>query len=152
MWTGMTPTPNPGFVKRLKEFDSKLDCVFSRKFGKFVIRQPSRVSGMVPAIIVDGGPGDGYRQPHVGDIKELYTGDFTRKSAKERILEGEEYMKDYREKEQAHVDDEIRNMTKDDKIQLMRAHRQHILKDGKANSEFRRVTPKSKGQVFKSLK
>lgn len=148
MWTGLTPSVDHGFKRKLRDYDPDLDCVFDRQFGKFVVTQSSKVSGRVPAVIIGVDVEEGYRQPDDRDIRQIAKADFARKSVKERIKEGEDYMREYRENQNAHVAEEIRDSTKDDKIQLMNAYRRHLLKDGKANSEFRRITPKSKGKKF----
>jgi len=148
MWQGITPNPDSGFVKKLRTFDPKLKCQFSRKLECFVITQPNRLhSGESVAAIVEGDDGAGYRQPDNRDIQTLYEADFENKDHKKRILEGEEYMTNYREKEHKENIDEIRDIGKDSKYQL----RNSLVKAynmGKGMAPVRPIKVKPKGKVF----
>ena len=57
------------------------------------------------------------------------------------------YMEKVRKKQRALGRDNIRGMTKDDKIQLMQSFGK-LMGAGKCNSAFRRITPKPQGDVF----
>lgn len=56
------------------------------------------------------------------------------------------YMEKVREKQRAVSRDNIRGMTKDDRIQLMQAFGK-LMGAGKSNSAFRRIPPKPKGYM-----
>ena len=152
MFNGLTPSPDSQFVKDLKTFDPKLGIQFSRKFGRFVITQPSKVSGRVPVLVVDGRDnGGGYRQPNMGDIKALYHGDLTRKRARDRVREGEERFQEQDEKQKQFAKDEIFHQTRDNKRQLANTYAK-AFNTGKGVTGFRQITPKSKGYTVKDLR
>lgn len=149
MWKGITPEPDPGFVRKLKTFDPKLKCKFSRKLGKFVITQPTRLrSGEAVAAVVEGDTGGGYRQPDERDLGVLARADFERKSHKERIREGEEFVEKNREAEEKREHETFRDVAKDNYNQLR--HYYANLTGDRAddhNPAFRRVKTKPKGEL-----
>ena len=149
MWIGITPSPDPGFVKKLHTFDPKLKCEFSRKLGKFCITQPNRLrSGKSIAAIVEGDTGAGYRQPDNRDIRILYEADFENKDHKRRIREGEDYIIDYQKEQERKNTETIRDITKDSKYQLQN----ELIKAynlGKGMAPVRPVKVRPNGKVFK---
>ena len=97
---------------------------------------------------MEGDSGGGYRQPDNRDLQALVEADFHRKSVKRRILEGEEHMKRVREEETRKERSEIRDVTKDNRIQLANTYVRAV-NLGKGRTGFRQITPKPKGKVFK---
>ena len=144
MHRGMTPTPDSGFVKDLKTFDPKLEISFDRRFDAFVITQPSQVSGRVPALVISGDNGSGYRQPNQSDIRALYKGDFERNGGKRHVLQEEERFKKQDEDHNKFVKDEIMHQTRDNKRQLINTYAK-AFNVGKGVTGFRQVPIKSKG-------
>jgi hypothetical protein len=147
MWTGITPTPDPGFMKKLKVVDPNLDCEFNREVERFIITQPSRLgSGKLVAAIVENPGKDFYRQPDDRDLAVLAKGDFERTSHKQRIIDGEERMRNEYLKKEKDAEDKIREAAIDNKNQLFRAAQYDAGVVGdRHNPAFRRVTPKPKG-------
>lgn len=143
-WVGDTPTPDRGFVQKLKEFDKNLWVEFDRKLSCFVIYQPSVRYGKAVAHVVrpesDEVP---YRQPDERDIANLYVTDFARKSAKRRITEGEEKIVNAHQKSDKDAADDLRDKTKDDRIQLRNTYIK-ATNQGKAAHVFRH--PENPGQ------
>jgi len=151
MWTGITPIPNSTFMRKLKRFDPNLDCEFNREVELFIITQPSRLgSGRLVAGVVANPGKDYYRQPDDRDIHALAKADFERKDHKRRILEGEEYMAESKEKEDKFAEDEIMHASRENKIQLKHMADNIVGRSvDTVNAAFRRVPVKSKGYVVK---
>ncbi len=146
IYGGVPPVPDPGFIRKLKAISPKLDCEFSRERGKFVITCKAEISGRYELFLVEGDEGGGFRYPDNRDIQSVHDADRYVKSRRQRMRESAEYMRGYREQYEKHAADEIRNRTKDDKIQLMRAY----TKDanlGKFESTYRKVGVVPKGRV-----
>lgn len=147
-WTGMTPTPDPGFVRKLKQYSPDLGVRFSPNWGCFVITQKSKMSGDVPLFIVEGDDGAGYRQPDDRDMQKIYEADRWNRGEhdwKATIQRGETYLREFEAEQEACVAAEIRDVTKDDKIQLINAYKK-ALNMGKTDNEFQRVEVKSKSK------
>lgn len=139
--------PDHAFMKQLKRLDPKLGCEYNRDTERFNITYKRAIGEAVPIMQVktDGG---GFRQPDQRDINKLNESDTHRVSMKERLDKSSKYMYDYREKKRQEAKENIRLMTIDDKRQLRRAFGRDL--SPKHNSStFRKILPKSKGQVFK---
>lgn len=149
-WQGITPEPDPGFLRKLKTFDPNLDCEFNREVERFIITQPSRLrSGKLVAAIIENPGTDHYRQPDDRDLKVLAKADFERKSHKDRIREGEEHMLDAPKRSEQTAKEAIRDATRDDRRQLEHAYARHFgFRTDGHNPAFRRVVHKPKGKVF----
>ncbi|KKN52254.1 hypothetical protein LCGC14_0614740 [marine sediment metagenome] len=152
VWNGLTPAPDTGFVRKLRDFDPTLRVQFSRQLGKFIITQPSNLSGRTLAAVVEGEDcnNSGFRQPDMRDVRVLHEADFQRKAADQRILEGEEYMLGFQDDFDDKVAQELRECTVDDKIQLVNTYNR-ASNSGKGVTAYRQVTPKAKGKVYKNL-
>jgi len=137
--------PDPYFMKQLKSLDSRLDCKFNRDTNKFNITY-DRVTGPIPLVQVSSEAG-GYRQPDRRELLVLGESDMEKHSRRDHLNKASKYVRDYRVKQIRDASDNIRNMTKDNKYQLKNAARK-IMGSGKANSTFRRINVKPKGQVF----
>jgi len=149
MYKGMTPNPDRGFVNKLKKIDPTLDCSFNRAHGKFVITQLGKISGRVNVAIVEGNEGGGYRYPDNRDIRMLQRSDLHRsgQEVKDRVRDGEERMINAKIEQQRKVKEEIRDTTKDDKLQLASAYHEAFNLPGKgpSKSAFRRIEREPKG-------
>jgi hypothetical protein len=93
------------------------------------------------------GKGGEFRQPDKRDLDFLSSGDLTREDMKTKLQRSALYMEKMREKKRKDAQDNIRNATKDDKIQLTNAF-SRIAGSRKGNSAFRRIQQKAKGKVF----
>lgn len=154
LFKGLTPSPDPGFVKKLKKYDPSLKVEFSRKHKKFVITQPRKLvqgGGRAETFVIEPmGDPSGYRQPDNRDFNFIVKSDMHRKGqeVKDRIREGEEFARETEEKQQKKVRDTFYEITKDDKIQLMNVVQKHT-NQGKAKHAHRQIEVKPKGKVFK---
>lgn len=150
MYQGVTPPVDPTFLKKLKEFDPTLTCEFHRGHERFVIQRKATVGPPHNIMIVDDFTG--FRQPDERDLAALYAADLWRHGGvSERIRKGEEYMRNYRTREDEKMREEFRDVTKDNKYWLRRTMRQ-ANNDGKANHEFRRIEVKPKGYTVNDLR
>jgi len=148
VYTG-TYKPNRVFMQDLKRLDKRLGCKYRYDLERFVITWDMPYGDDAEMFVVKDDRG-GFRQPDIRDIYMLCQGDIHRTDLKERIQRTEKYMTDYREKERKHEKDEIRNMTKDGKIQLVNAYKRQF-NLGKAGHEFRRIVPKPRGKTVDEL-
>jgi len=141
--------PDRVFVQDLKRLDSKLGCYYEQNHGHFVVTYKRPIGDAVPVMMVKNDDG-GFRHPDKRDIERLKEGDNHRVDPVTRVKIAAAYMERERELQRKRRKDEIRNMTKDDKLQL--APRIAKLAGGKQNSVFRRVEPKPKGKTVNQLK
>ena len=88
-----------------------------------------------------------FRFPADVDLQFLRQWDMENMSLGDRLHRATSYMEKAREVTRLRHRDNIRNMTKDDKIQLMNAFGK-LMGPGKFNSAFRRITPKPRGKSF----
>jgi len=143
--------PDPAFTKRLKELDPRLGCKFRRDLRRFAVTFDRVVGPPNEVLIVKGERGE-FRHPDQRELKVLCDGDLHRTDMKTHLDKAENYMRDYREKEDAHVADEIRNRTKDDKLQLVNAYRKSFNTSGKPLPAFRKINVVSKRKKVKIKK
>jgi hypothetical protein len=145
MYAGCTPSPDPGFVRKLKDYEPTLGVHFDRKAECFVITQVGKISGRVPLFNIRNEYGH-WRQPDDRDIRAIYEADAHNRLGwdfKTRMTEGEKMMIDAQQKAMDDAKSEIRDATKDDKIQLINMYKE-LGGYGKTRNEFQRVQPKSK--------
>lgn len=138
--------PDRVFINDLRALDKRLDCKFERSHGHFVVDYKRAQGQPVPIFMVKGDKGE-FRQPDRRDLDFLKSGDLTKEDMETKIQKSALYMEKVREKAKRDAQDNIRNATKDDKIQLTNAFSK-IGGGGKGNSAFRRVVNKPKGMVF----
>lgn len=138
----MSYTPDRVFVSRLKQLDNKLGIRFEQSHGHFVITYARATGEPVPIYLVQASDG-GFRQPDQRDMNALHEGDTQRVDMDTRLKKTAQYMADVRLKQRILARQNIRDMTRDDKLQLSQKFAR--LTGGKHNSTFRRITPKSKG-------
>jgi len=138
--------PDRTFMKDIKTLDPKLGCKFEPTHGHFVVTYERAVGGSVPICMVKGKNGE-FRQPDKRDLDFIKSGDRNHVDVETRLRKSAKYMEDTREKQRKTVKDNIRNMTKDSKIQLANKFSQ-LGGGGKGNSTFRRINVKPKGTVY----
>jgi hypothetical protein len=136
-----------GFVKKLKTLDPNLGVKYEQGHEHFVITYRRAIGEPVPVMLIEDSAG-GFRHPDDRDIVKLKEGDLQRVPLKEKLRQVARYMEDDREKVRKRGKDDIRNMTKDNKIQLMRAVANAHGGSGKNNSAFDRITPRPRGKAF----
>ena len=139
----MSATPDSGFMRKLKELDPKLGCEFDYDTEVFFITYERATGRPVPILIVKNVDGS-FRQPDDREIKALHEGDRKRVDQATYLAKAAKYMEDARAKTARDRKSNIRDYTKDDKIQLMRA----LNPNSKANRPFRQIAPKVTGKVF----
>jgi hypothetical protein len=132
-------------MKRLREISPDLGCKYEPGHEHFVITHRRAVGEPVPILLVEG-PDGGFRHPDQREITKILEGDTHRVPVKDRMKALAKYLEEDRAKKRASVKDEIRNRTKDDKIQLTKAFAR-VANVSKANSQFRRVDPKPRGKA-----
>ena len=138
--------PDRVFMKDLKTLDNRLGCRYETSHGYFVVDYKRAQGQPVPIFMVKGDK-DEFRHPDKRDLDFLKSGDLTKEDMETKIQKSALYMEKVREKKQKDAQDNIRNATKDGKIQLSNAMSK-LAGGGKGNSTFRRITKKPKGKVF----
>jgi hypothetical protein len=133
--------PDRGFMKELKAMDRRLNCVFRQEHGHFVITY-DRGHGTPVNICMVAGEDGGFKQPDRRDLDFIFSGDLERERPQDRLLKTSQYIDAYNKGLDKKRKDIIREMTKDDKIQLMKAFGQ-MYNASKCNSTFRRIAPKA---------
>jgi len=136
------PEVNPSFMKDLKLMDRKLGCMWNPDNKKFIVTYERATGGSVPIATLAGVENGAFRQPNPKDLEFIKSGDLSNDTIKNRLDRTAAYMEKVREDQKRKASEEIREMTKDSKIQLTQAAVR--VAGGKGNSAFRRVTPKRK--------
>lgn len=141
--------PDRVFVQRLKQLDPKLGCKFVPDHGHFVITYTRPIGDPVNVWLIQDDAG-GFRHPDDRDLRKLQESDLQRVPIKDRLKEAALYMERDRERQRRKRKEEIRDRTKDDRIQLMRAAaRFDSASGGKYNQAYRRIDIKPKGETIK---
>jgi len=138
--------PDRTFMNSLGALDKRLGCKFERAHGHFVVNYQRSYGQPVPIFMVEGKRGE-FRHPDKRDLDFLSSGDLARENMKTKLQRSALYMEKVREKKKKDAHDNIRNATKDDRIQLTNAFGK-IAGGGKGNSAFRRVVNKPRGKIF----
>lgn len=131
------PTPDRVFMKRLKLLDRRLGVKWNG--ANFVITYDRGYGDPVNLILVQDEKGN-FRQPDERELAALHGSDMERQPPRERVAMLAKMQTDYLERKRLQAKSNIRDMTKDGKIQLKRAFDQYT-GAGKNNSAFRRVNP-----------
>lgn len=130
-------TVDRSFMKDLKALDKRLDCFFNPDDEVFVVTYKRATGEPVPIAKCGGRQPDGsFRQPNQSDLGFVASGDRSKVSLDEHLRKVADYMESFRAKKRADARENIRNMTKDDKIQLKNAAAR-VADGGKHNSTFR---------------
>lgn len=139
--------PDRVFLQRLKSMDPKLGCRFEAGHGHFVITYRRAIGEDVPVMLIEG-EGGAFRQPDERDIRKLQEGDLQRVPLHERLREVAAYMEKDREDRARKRAAEIRERTKDDRVQLTRAISKIDRNNGGKSMPFRRVNLRPRGRSF----
>jgi len=139
--------PDTSFLRKLKRLDPNLGCKYEPGHEHFVITYRRAVGQPVPVMLIEDG-GGGFRWPDDRDIRKLEESDTHRVPVKDRLRMLSKYFEEDREHRRRKAKENIRDMTKDNRIQLTRAFAKAANQGGKHNSQFRRIILTPKGQVF----
>jgi hypothetical protein len=131
----MNPIPDRVFMRDLKNMDKRLGIKWN---GQFFIITYDRGHGEPVNIAAVKNEDGTFRQPDRRDLDFLLSGDLERIRPQDHLARVAQYMETVRDRDKAKAKDLIRNLTKDNKIQLMRAMVQ-LYNLGKGNSAFRRI-------------
>lgn len=140
--------PDRAFISDLKRLDQRLGCKYRVDLNRFVITWEMPIGPCAELLVVRSETG-GFRQPDNRELTMLCEGDLHRTDLKTRLQKTEKYMRDYRERLEAHERDELRQQTKDDKIQLMQTYRD-VFNIGTKKSAHRRIAQRPKGKTYKA--
>lgn len=140
-------TADQTFVKELKAIDRRLDCTFDNKIGKFKITYPQVIGDRVPVMWVETEQ-KGFRFPDRRDIANLWRSDTHRDQVRQALNMASYTLEKMNEEKKRKQREEIKDRTKDDKIQLANKF-SRLEGAGKNNSAFRRIEAKTKGVKIK---
>ena len=142
-------TPDRAFMNKLKQLDKRLDCIYRLDIERFVITWHMPAGPPSELFVVRDETG-GFRHPDMRELYMLSEGDLHRTGIRGRLEKTEKYMREYRERQSAMEADEIRNQTRDDRLQLSQAYRK-AFNIGHKNSAHRRIDIKPKGKIYNEL-
>lgn len=129
------PTPDRAFMAEMKRMDKNLGIKFNGKHFVITYAIPDGRTVNIWRVVAGDG---GFRQPDHRDIEMLKQADIERESAEEKQKRVERYMAAVREADRKRARENIRDWTKDGKIQLHSAFAR-CGDGGKHNSAFRRI-------------
>ena len=151
LYQGIPPTPDRSFVRQLKEFDKTLDVVFNRRARRFMIVKERAYGAPYTLMLVEAEDG-GFRHPDQRELHALFYGDLWRHGGhKERIRKGEERAVAHQAKQEKDIDQEFRDITADNKIQLRNTWRKATNQGSKA-PEFARLAYRNPGLTVDQIR
>ncbi len=142
------PAISPGFLKDLKSMDKKLGIRFNGEHFVFTYDRPVGEAANIYRVKADDG---GFRYPDRRDLEAIAKGDLAREDMQSRLRKLSYASEKMREKAKADARDNVRHMTRENKIQLANAAIQ-LTNQGKGNCQFRRISPKRTGKTYEELK
>jgi hypothetical protein len=111
------PTPDRAFMADLKRLDKALGIKFNGEHFVITYKVPNGSVNIWRVVAGDGG----FRQPDHRDIEILQQSNIERESPEEKQKRVEQYMEAIRAADRKRSRENIRDWTKDGKIQLQRA-------------------------------
>ena len=129
---------NPSFKKDLKLMDRKLDCFFHPETEKFIVTYERATGEPVPVATLAGMENGSFRQPYGTDLEFIKSGDMSNTTIREKMSKVANHMEFERSEQRRKSHEEIRDRTKDDRLQLQRAF-QKTTNVGKGVTGFRQV-------------
>ena len=138
--------PSKEFMKKLKSLDDKLDLVWRGQLERWVIVYKIPYKRTVNLMLLQEEDGS-YRPPNDNDLAILHNSDMSREMNKNKFRDVAEYMLSEREKDEKKAKSNIRDWTKDNKIQLVNAFAK-VYGMSKSNSAFRRISLKARGKIY----
>lgn len=146
IYSATGPALDDLFLRRLKRIDKRLDMYWSEAPERWVMAYEKPDKTLVNMFIIETEDHE-YRHPDKRDLVRIKAADLVAKDAVTRQREAAQYMIDTREKDRKRAKDNIRDMTRDDRVQLMQAFAR-LSGSGKGNSAFRRVQARARGHVY----
>jgi hypothetical protein len=135
----MNPIPDRSFLRELKSIDRRLGTKFN---GSHFVVTFSRGYGEPVNIALVKSETGGFRYPDKRDLEYVKSGDLAQGDTMHNRLNKMAYTSELiRRQAREKARENIRDMTKDDRIYLDQKFRQ-LTNMGKANSAFRRIEPK----------
>ena len=128
--------PYRGFIKELKQLDSRLGVKFRYDIERFVITWDMPVGPSHELFVVRDERG-GFRQPDKRDLLFLCANDLHRTDLRSHLSKTERLIQEFRERQERYEEDEVKGMTADGKIQLMNAYRETFNTGGKPSAHRR---------------
>ena len=138
--------PSKEFMKKLKSLDNRLDLVWRGQLERWVIVYKIPYKRTVNLMLLQEEDGS-YRPPNDNDLAILHNSDMSREMNKNKFRDVAEYMLSEREKDEKKAKSNIRDWTKDNKIQLVNAFAK-VYGMSKSNSAFRRISLNARGKVY----
>ena len=139
-------SPDRSFVRELRNIDRRLGVKWN---GLHFVITYNRGYGEPVNILQIKAENGAFRQPDQRDLIRLREGDLASGETMDARLRRLSYISEQaRDRLREKTRTDIRDMTKDNKNQLQRAFREVANTGGKANSAFRRITPKPKTQTI----
>lgn len=142
------PTPDRSFVDQLRRIDKSLGIRFNGDHFVITYQVPDggpRVN--IWKVVAERG---GFRQPDRRDLEMIQMSNIERESPEDKQARIARYMDAEREKDRRRAREDLRNMTRDNRIQLVRGF--EVLEGGtwsgpktEPNPAFRRITPVGHG-------
>lgn len=138
--------PDRSFMRQLRMIDKRLGCKFNGQH--FVITFKTEKYGVVNIWKVADERG-GFRQPDRRELEIIRESNLERLGPEQRWNLVLAHMEDTRKRRDRLIHEEMRDRTKDGKIQLMRAFA-NAVGAGKNNATFRRINvkPKPRGLII----
>lgn len=134
------------FPRQLNSLDRHLGCVFNPDIKRFIITWQRQDRSFLTLMRVENEDGT-FRHPDTRDLCTLKKWDMEERRIRDVMREIAEYMVKTREKDRKDSRDMIKNATKDNKNQLIKAFAK-LANVSKGNSAFRRIRDKARGQVY----
>lgn len=136
--------PDWSFMKQLKALDKRLNCKFNGEHFVITYDRDGRPPVNIWKVVDERG---GFRQPDRRELEMIQKSNIENVSPTEQFNLVKMYMENFREKERIRAREEIRNRTKDNRIQLIHAF-SRIYGAGKGNAAFRRINSGRQGSII----
>lgn len=144
------PSVDRSFMRELKNLDPRLNCKWEPSHCHFVVTYDRAVGEPVNLHCVETENG-GFRQPDKRDLEVLWQGDKARGDKPDIRLKKAAYASELMRRERQRKSREnMRDWTKDGKIQLMNGFNK-ATNQSKANSAFRRIDHKPSKNTVKVI-
>lgn len=141
------PSVSKSFLKDLRLMDPKLGVFFNSEHFVITYARPFGAPANIYRVKSETG---GFRQPDTRDLIALRKGDLCGEDMKTRLRKLAAYSEDLRAKATAAAKDNIKAMTRENRIQLANAAVQ-LTNQGKSNSAFRRIDHKPSKNVVRVI-
>ena len=141
------PECDRSFKRDLKNLDRRLDVRFNGK--NFIVTYDRGYAEPVNIFCIKGRD-DGFRQPDKRDLAVIKGGDLETEKMETRLRKSAYAAERFRQEEIRKAKENIRDMTRDDKIFLSQKFGQ-ITNQSKSNAAFRRINHKASKNVVATI-